>query len=44
VLQAFEQGGIFIAPYLLWSGASFSLSHPKERHILSPFMTFGCGC
>jgi hypothetical protein len=38
VLRAFEQGGIFIVPHLLWHGASvFFRSHPKE--IQSPLTT-----
>jgi hypothetical protein len=34
-LRAFEQGGIFIAPYMLWQ--QFSRSDPKDRPIQSPF-------
>jgi hypothetical protein len=36
-LGAFEQGGTFILPHLLWHGAI--LSHPKDRPIQSPLTT-----
>jgi hypothetical protein len=32
-LRAFEQGGIFIVPHLLWHGPSFFRSHPKDHPI-----------
>jgi hypothetical protein len=38
-LRAFKQGGIFIVPHLLWHGAQFFRSYPKDRPIQSPLMT-----
>jgi hypothetical protein len=38
-LRAFEQGGIFIVPHLLWHGASVLRSHQKDRPIQSPLTT-----
>jgi hypothetical protein len=32
--RAFEQGGIFIMPHLLWHRARFFRSHPKDHPIL----------
>jgi hypothetical protein len=39
-LRAFEQGGIFIVPHLLWQGPRFFRSHPKDRPIKSPLTTY----
>jgi hypothetical protein len=36
-LRAFEKGGIFIVPHLLWHGVF--RSHPKDRPIQSPLTT-----
>jgi hypothetical protein len=38
-LKAFEQGGIFIVPHLLWHGTSVFPVHPKDRPIQSPLTT-----
>ena len=39
-LRAFEQGGIYIVPHLLWHGAPwFFRFDPKNRPIQSPFTT-----
>jgi hypothetical protein len=38
-LRAFEQGGIFIVPHLLWHGDSVFHSHPNDHPIQSPLTT-----
>jgi hypothetical protein len=39
VLMAFEQGGMFIVPLLLWHRALVFQSHPKDCPIQSPITT-----
>jgi hypothetical protein len=43
-LRAFEQGGIFIVPHLLWHGPRFFLSHPKDHPIIQSPLTTRKGC
>jgi hypothetical protein len=38
-LRAFEQGGIFVVPHLLWYGTSVFRSHPRDRPIQLPLTT-----
>jgi hypothetical protein len=38
-LRAFEQGGIFVVPHLLWHGTSFFRSHSNDCPIKSPLTT-----
>jgi hypothetical protein len=41
-LRAFEQGGIFIVPHLLWHGASvFSVSSEGPPHLVASYDTRG---
>jgi hypothetical protein len=43
-LRAFEQGGIFIVPHLLWHGASvFPASSEGLPHLVASYDTRGCG-
>jgi hypothetical protein len=42
VLRAFEQGGIFIVPHLLWHGASvFPVSSEGPPHSAASYDTYG---
>jgi hypothetical protein len=42
VLMAFEQGGIFIVPHLLWNGASvFRVSSEGPPHSVASYETQG---
>jgi hypothetical protein len=41
-LRAFEQGGIFIVPHLLWHGTSvFSVSSEGPPHLIASYDTRG---
>jgi hypothetical protein len=41
-LRAFEQGGIFIVPHLLWHGASFfPVSSKRPPHLVASYDTRG---
>jgi hypothetical protein len=43
-LRAFEQGGIFIVPHLLWHGTSvFPVSSEGPPHLVASYDTRGCG-
>jgi hypothetical protein len=42
VLRAFEQGGIFIVPHLLWHGTSvFPVSSEGPPHLVDSYDTHG---